>query len=553
MGRPSLSFDALAHQAELAGLIDDIVARGTPSPAEISSLLHRHPRGGTGLFSRAEILQGYRQLRHRYGWRMEDGAFAALLRRRPVRSASGVVPVAVLTHPAPCPAACVFCPDHAGMPKSYLPAEPGAQRAAQQGFDPYRQTLVRLAALDRTGHAVDKVELLVLGGTFSVYPEPYRRWFLARCLAALNACRPGGGPLVLAEAQAAGACSWEDLEAVQAANEGASCRCVGLTVETRPDHLSEEEAALLRRLGVTRVQLGYQSLDDAVLARCRRGHDVAASRRATGLLRRGGFKVLAHWMPNLPGATPAYDRRDFARLFADPALRPDELKIYPCVLVSSPPLVEEWRAGRWAPNAHEELVALLADCLEMTPTYCRLARMVRDIPAHDVMAGTRRNNLREEAERALAARGGRSRNVRAREVRLAPLDTRNLRLAELSYSVAGGREVFIQALAGADTLAGFLRLSLPEAPSFLPELGSAAIVRELHVYGAVAPLHGTDGANVQHRGLGRSLLQRGVELAAAASFTRLAVISAVGTRAYYRALGFTDGLLYQHLGLGRTE
>ena len=312
------------------------------------------------------------------------------MQRRPVRTQSGVTPLTVLTKPFPCPGKCVFCPNDLRMPKSYLSDEPGAQRAAANHFDPYLQTWNRLAAYRAIGHPVDKVEIIVLGGTWSFYPEAYQVWFAARCFEALNDFGDGrdgrseiepsapvfdalparvdgrehatnpynrmvrgfladrlGGELVPEAEQAA----WERLEVAQGANESAACRSVGFVIETRPDHVTEEEVLRIRRLGATKVQIGIQSLDDTVLEANQRGHDVGATRDAVARLRLAGFKIHAHWMPNLLGSTPERDVEDFARLWGDPAIRPDELKIYPCSLIESAELMHFHDRGSGAPTS----------------------------------------------------------------------------------------------------------------------------------------------------------------------------------------------------------
>lgn len=547
MGRPAYHFDLARHESRLVPLLQALDAPEEVDQRTVARLRRRHPRADGGFFTSSQLIAAYRQLAPRHGWRRPASEVARLLRLRPVRTASGVAVVAVLTHPHPCPGACRFCPEPAGMPRSYLPEEPGAQRAVQQGFDPYRQVAIRLAALSANGHPVDKVELSILGGTWHAYPPAYQRWFIARCLAALNdwpvhhldRCRTSSG---------GGRASWAEVEAALAGNSAASSRCVGLTVETRPDMITAISAETMRRLGVTRVQLGYQSLDDRILARSERGHTVEASRRATDLLRRAGFKILAHWMPNLPGATPDGDRVDFARLFSDPWLCPDELKIYPCTLLPGAVLIEDWQQQAWQPYPPEVLLEVLADCLLGVPPWCRVARVVRDVPAPSVVAGNRRTNLRQEVEQVLRQRGARGCDIRARELRHQQVAPDHITLSSIRYPSSAGWEEFVQALTTDGHLVGFGRLTSPAHPAPLGELNGAALLRELHVYGAAATL-GRRDANAQHRGVGRRLVQRIAALAREAGHAHLAVISAPGTTAYYRRLGFTDGPLYQHCDL----
>ena len=537
-------FDPRRHEAGLLAVLGALAATPSWDARALDALLRRHPRAGRGLFSRSELLAGLAAFSAQLALGERQAELALRLRRRRVRTLSGVAPVTVFTKPHPCPGRCIFCPTDVRMPKSYLSAEPGCQRAAQYAFDPFEQTLGRLRDYQAIGHSVDKVELIVLGGTWSAYPAPYRIWFVKRCLDALNQFDVAQPALDRVERA-----SWPELEAAQHLNESARLRCVGLSLETRPDHISRREVLELRRLGATKIQLGLQSLSDEVLERNARGHGVAEARAAMTLLRSAGFKLHAHWMPNLLGSTPGDDRVDFERLFDDPALRPDELKIYPCFLIDGTELVAHWRSGDWRPYTDEELVALLADCIARTPRWCRLTRIVRDISAGDILAGSKTANLRELAEARLQATGRSSSDIRAREIRDDAVATNDVLLRETGYAAGSGRELFIEADNSADRLLGFARLWFPGEPAWIDELRDAALLRELHVYGALAPLGIHAPRHTQHRGLGQRLLARAAEHARSAGFKRLAVISAVGTRPYYQRLGFQPGPLYQSLDL----
>ncbi|MCH2173139.1 tRNA uridine(34) 5-carboxymethylaminomethyl modification radical SAM/GNAT enzyme Elp3 [Myxococcota bacterium] len=589
--RQPRSFDPRPHERDLVRIIDEIVSSPELDSAALDRILKRHPRNGKGLFSRSEVIAGFRAFRGHRTWPVEEALFVEKLRLRPVRTLSGVTPVTVLTKPYPCPGTCVFCPSDVRMPKSYLALEPGAQRADDNDFDPYRQTWSRLETYRNIGHPVEKVEMIVLGGTWSFYPEPYRIWFIKRCLEALDDFGRGidgrashGSPAPEyrnLEARVEGRApaetynqvvgrflnsrqggswlredereTWESLEAAQIGNESARCRCVGLSVETRPDWISHSEVLRLRRLGVTKVQLGLQSLSDQVLEENRRGHDLTSSRRAMRELRSAGFKIHAHWMPNLLGSTPAADARDFSRLFDSPDFRPDELKVYPCSLVESAELMRFWESGEWHPYEHEELMDLLSHCLEVTPRYCRLTRVIRDFSAEDIVAGNKVANLREAAEKAMKDRGGRGSDIRAREIRGRAVSADTLRLIETRYATSIGHELFLEFVTPSDRIAGFLRLSLPEEPAAIDELRDSALVREVHVYGASLEVGRRSGGASQHIGLGRRLMERAVEHARDAGYRDLAVISSVGTREYYRRLGFVDGTLYQHLTISQNE
>ncbi len=586
MRSSTYAFAPERYEAQLAALIRELDELADLEGEGYRQALRRHPKDGSGFFSKSEIIRGFRHLNETLAWGRDEDEFVARLRMKPVRTASGVAPVTLLTKPYPCPGRCIFCPSDVRMPKSYLSDEPGAQRAAQHRFDPYAQTLSRLRAYHHTGHRVDKAELIVLGGTWSSYSEAYQLWFVKRAFDALNdfdqwrdgelappaaagldwaalGARVDGGRAgrtynrIVADhagrhdngGEAAETATWEQLAAAQRVNETATARCVGLVVETRPDHLTAAEVASIRRLGATKVQIGYQSLSDEVLAANHRGHDVAATRRAMRLLRGAGLKIHAHWMPNLYGSCPQRDVEDFQRIFADPDFRPDELKIYPCSLIESAELMRFWRDGRWRPYDHDELLDLLVECLRRTPEYCRLTRVIRDIPGTDIVAGNRRTNFRELAQTELARRGLPARDIRAREVRHRNVAPGEPELGELRYATAVGVERFLQYTTPDDHLAAFLRLSLPAAPVEIGEIAASAMIREVHVYGRLVGIGERRAGRSQHRGLGRRLIERAATLAARAGFADLAVISAVGTRDYYRRLGFRDGELYQHRAL----
>ena len=310
------------------------------------------------------------------------------------------------------------------------------------------------------------------------------------------------------------------------------------------------------------MQIGVQSLDDGVLEQNQRGHDVAATRRAFRLLRGAGFKIHAHWMPNLLGSSPELDVKDYARLFDDEAFRPDELKVYPCSLVESAELVQHYESGKWHPYTHDELLEVLVSVLAGAPRYCRLTRVIRDISSDDILVGNKRTNFREIAQRELERRGGSGCDIRQREVRDDVGDSSELELRVTPYATSTGEECFIEFVtplegeAPHDRIAGFARLQLPKRDALsgdetLPELQGRAVLRELHVYGEAKRIGARDGLGVQHRGLGRRLLEEAARIATAEGYEQLAVISAVGTRDYYRARGFEDGHLYQHRALRR--
>lgn len=500
----------------------DEVRRGHP----VAEAIRRHPLPGGGYVGKNMLVRVYRELAER-GESTADATLLARIRMKPVRTLSGVTTVTVLTKPYPCPGKCIFCPTDVRMPKSYLPDEPGARRGLEHAFDPYQQVASRIRSLEEVGHPTNKVELLVLGGTWSAYRRDYQEWFIQRCLDAMNA----DPSTTLLQAQSL--------------NETAPHRNVGLVIETRPDHVDPGELAWLRYLGVTKVQLGVQSLDDRILDLNQRGHTVAASQEAAFLLRSAGFKVVAHWMPNLLGSSPAADRQDFMRLWE--LIFPDEIKIYPNQLLENTELYQVWQSGAYLPYTTQELVSLLADVKPAIPVYCRVNRVIRDIPSTYVVEGNRRTSLRQDVQQELQRRGQACRCVRCREVRNQKVNPATLALNQFKYSTGASTEYFLSYDTPDGQLAGYARLSLPgsEGPdNHLPELAGAALIREVHVLGQSLAVGEQGSGEAQHAGLGARLLQLAEEIAIGGGFRRMAVISAIGTRQYYLRLGFQRGDLY---------
>ena len=516
-----------------AQLILEEIKAGEP----VLKSIRRHPLIKGGYVSKHNLVTVYRQLMQSAGLKM-DVQLLARIRMKPMRSLSGVSTITVLTKPYPCPGECIFCPEDAELPKSYLRREPGAARAYQNQFDPYRQVSSRLDSYHAIGHPTDKIELLILGGCWTAYPADYQDWFILRCLDALN---KSDSP---------------DLKEAQRLNQHAAHRNVGLVVETRPDEINPQRLTLMRRQGVTKIQLGAQSFDDRILLLNRRGHTSQDTLHATAMLRAAGFKIVLHWMPNLLGATLESDRADFQHLWSD-GYAPDELKIYPTQLIQSSALYQLWLKKEYTPYTTEELIHLIADIKPGIPPYCRVNRIVRDIPSDYIVAGNKRSSLRQDILAEMVKRDTQCRCIRCREVRGHPIDINKLIMEDLTYSATCAEEHFINYSTPENRLAGYLRLSLPaisnqaahetwrdELYQLMPELQGAAIVREVHVYGQSLEI-GSDlpGAS-QHIGLGTSLLQRSEEITRERGFQKLIVIAAVGTREYYRKRGFSDSEYY---------
>jgi len=515
----------------LARLVLMDVRRGKP----VMDSLRKHPAPGGGYLGKHALVAAYNQMVE--GGELEqDFRLLERIRLKPVRTLSGVTTVTVLTKPYPCPGKCIFCPTDVRMPKSYLPGEPGAMRGLEHNFDPYAQVRSRLDSLEAVGHPTDKIELLILGGTWSSYRRDYQEWFIRRCFDALNETSSAPS-LSVGEAQA--------MEEVHAINETATHRNVGLVIETRPDEITPDEIRWLRSLGVTKVQMGAQSFNDRILEINQRGHDVAATYRAVSLLRAAGFKIVLHWMPNLLGATPDSDRLDFSRLWE--GFCPDEIKIYPNQLLANAELYSFWQRGEFTPYTTGTLVHLIADVKPTIPRYCRVNRVIRDIPSTQVIAGNRRTSLRQDIQVEMQRRGTRCECIRCREVRGKMVSPGELRLDDLVYQAGGAEEHFLSYVTPDDRLAGFIRLSLPssDAPETgLVDLKDAALVREVHVYGQSLPVGAEQEGAAQHAGFGTQLLKEAENIAQAHGFRHLAVISAVGTRQYYLERGFERGVYY---------
>ena len=605
----------------------------TPPEAEVFSRLI--DRLGKGLpdaqdYSKQVLLAYYQETKEHKrrqweSWNIDPKLERRLLRilqTKPRRTASGVATITVITKPWRCGSDCLFCPNDVRMPKSYLSDEPACQRAERNFFDPYLQVQSRLQVLKRMGHLTDKIEIIVLGGSWCDYPKEYQLWFVCELYRALNdaddgqeiaariyqqyldagfseskeeiieksasvqervnkgeihynqairelyaeqeAHYPLGPHQGVAPSSESSATDALDLDAQlevlfeqQRRNELSQHRMVGFTVETRPDLVTADALVLLRKLGVTRLQIGVQGLDPEVLALNNRKTSLDQINEAFALARAFGFKIHGHFMQNLYGSNMQADQEEYLRFVTDPAYIPDEVKLYPCSLIEGTGLVRHYKEGSWQPYSEDELTELLAMNTVNTPGNIRISRMIRDISSHDIMAGSKRTNLRQLVEKRVVDRGEKIREIRFRELSNQEVSLEELQLDLIRYSSTVSEEYFLQWVTSDDRIAGFLRLSLPSAQRAeylplteddLPTTLDTAFIREVHVYGKVAAIDKA-GEHAQHFGLGRRLIEKACEIAGDAGYRKINVISSVGTREYYRKLGFGDAELYQEKDL----
>jgi elongator complex protein 3 len=439
-----------------------------------------------------------------------------ILIRKPVRTLSGVAVVAVMTSPAPCPhGKCTYCPGGVenNSPQSYTGKEPAARRASFNEYDPFRQVSARIEQLEAIGHGTDKIDLIIMGGTFTSRPAEYQEEFVRRCFDAMNG-------------KAA-----QSLEEAHLWNESAPHRCIGMTIETRPDSFDQKMADHVLGLGCTRVEFGVQILDDAILASVNRGHGVAEVTAATAIAKRSGLKVCYHVMPGLPGSSSEKDLQSFQMMFSDERFRPDMLKIYPTLVVKGTKLYDAWCEGSYRPYETGEAAKLVAEMKASMPRYARIQRIQRDIPVDLIEDGVDKSHLRELAREVLAADGRRCQCIRCREVGLMGIrhfEREAVSREVIAYRASGGFEYFISdVLVEKDALVGYVRLRID---------GKVARVRELKVFGQMAAL-GHKG-EAQHRGFGKGLLEEAERVAREWGCTVCMVTSGVGVRAYYEGQGY---------------
>ncbi len=448
------------------------------------------------------------------------------LRTKPSRTISGVSVITVVAKPASCPGRCLFCPDVKDVPKSYTGLEPAIQRGIRNDYDPFRQTKDRLNQYVLTGHPSDKIEVIILGGTFLALDKSYQDWFVKRIFDALNGSDS------------------EYLEAAQTLNENAKHRCIGLTIETRADYCFEEHINQMLKLGTTRVEIGVQSIYPEVLKKVRRGHTVEDAIKATQLAKNSGLKVTFHCMPGL-FVDFKKDLEQFKILFNDPRFKPDSLKIYPVLVIKGTELYDLWKEKKYQPLSAEEGVKLISEAMKYIPKFCRVIRVQRDIPSTKVSAGIKKSNLRELVEMVCERSGIRIKEIRYREVGHKILkgilpNPDFIKLCRFDYEASKGKEVFLSFEdVKNDILIGFLRLRIPFKP-FRPEINEkTGLVREIHVYGETVPIGEKKLEAWQHKGFGKKLLKKAEEIAKNEfNMKKIIVISGIGVKPYYKKLGY---------------
>jgi elongator complex protein 3 len=438
------------------------------------------------------------------------------------RTISGVAPLAVMTKPMDCPGECVYCPTYRDTPQSYTPESPAVLRAIKCDYDARKQVEMRLGIFSGMGHPTDKMEMIIMGGTFLAQPVDYQYEFIKGCYDGLNG-------MVAAS-----------LEEARRINETASNRCTGLCIETRPDWCGEEEIRRMLEFGATRVELGVQTLSDDIYRLVKRGHLVEDVVKANALLRDHGFKVYYHWMPGLPGATPEMDLELSGKLFDDENHRPDGLKIYPTMVVEDTGLEKWWLEGRYQPYSNNTMIDLTIGIKTLVPKYVRISRVLRDIPSKFIVAGLK-DSLRDIARERMKRDSLECRCIRCREYghrANAGWAIGEPQLVRMDYDVCGGKEIFLSFEDEKETLFGLLRLRIP--PRTVPVLQNGrndaiALVRELHVFGPQVPLSEQREDAAQHKGLGRALLLKAEDIALNEFHVdRMVILSGVGAREYYR-------------------
>ena len=490
----------------------------------------------------------------------EKELVSGILKKKPTRTMSGVAIVAVMCHPHKCPhGRCFYCPESDIAPPSYTGEEPAALRGRMYEFHPYIQCFNRLKQLKQIGHPIDKVELIIMGGTFPSRDLCYQEWFVSQCLKAMTDFgliienKPKNFEYNLDYDEIR---SFEDgilkiyppndyvlISDVQSANENSKVRCVGMTFETRPDYCKKDHINRMLDFGVTRVELGVQTLSDELYKKIKRGHTIADVVESNQLLRDSAIKVAMHMMPGL-FVDEEQDLKMFKQLFSDDNFKPDMLKIYPCLVTKGSELYDLWAEGKYAPYTDEEAVELIAKVKEILPKWVRTMRIQRDIPATLIEAGVKKSNLGELVYNKLAEKHVDCQCIRCREIghkkTSQEYGLEDYDLFRETYKACEGIEHFLSIEdINEESIAGFLRLRFPSKNHFRPEItDKTSLVRELHVYGNMIKIGGKNPSIGQHTGFGERLLKEAEELSIENGYGEVAIISGIGSRNYYRKFGY---------------
>jgi elongator complex protein 3 len=438
------------------------------------------------------------------------------LQTKPSRTQSGVVVVAIMSKPLECPGNCIYCPNYKNVPRSYVGFEPASMRAKRNDYDPYKQIVNRLKQLKDTGHPTNKIELIIMGGTFPATPIKYQKEFMVGVYQAITNSKE------------------TNLEKLKKKAMTSKRRLIGITFETRPDYCNKEIIKQLLDYGGTRIEMGVQILDDKVLKFVNRGHGVKEVVDTTKLLKDAGFKVLYHIMPGLPTSNYKNDLKCFKKVFEDSRFKPDMLKIYPCLVTGNTKLEQMYYSGEYVPYDDEKAIKLLADFKETVPEWVRIMRIQRDIPVTKIIAGLNKGNLRELVKKELEKRNKKCRCIRCREPKNKIINEKNIKIKQIKYEASQGTEYFIAAEDN-DCLLGFIRLRIPNNPFIENITKKTTIVRELHVYGKTTDF---DKKNIQHTGIGKKLLKEAEEITTKNNFEKISIISGIGVREYYKKQGY---------------
>ena len=450
-----------------------------------------------------------------------------VLLKKPAKTASGVAVVALMPKPFACPhGRCTYCPGgiEFNSPNSYTGNEPSTLNAIENEYDPKLQITTKIDKLIAFGHDPSKMEIVIVGGTFLFMPKDYQENFIKSCYDALNGTDS------------------KNLQEAKINNEHAAIRNVGFTIETKPDYCKKEHVDWMLDYGVTRIEIGVQSLQERVYKIVNRGHNYNDVVESFQISKDAGYKIVAHMMPGLPTMTPKEDIEDFKKLFSDSQLRPDMLKIYPSLVIENTPMYQEYKDGKYAPYSDEDMIQVLTEAKKNIPKWVRIMRVQREISPNEIIAGPKSGNLRQIVHQNLAKQGMKCKCIRCREAGLnKKSEDKDINLTRIDYDSSGGKDVFLSYEDKNESIYGFLRLRKPSDSAHRDEVGkNSCIVRELHVYGKSLKIGEKEESEIQHSGLGKNLMREAEKISREEfDAKKLLVISAVGTREYYQKLGYS--------------